>query len=252
MLAYRKANKIFADTIMPHLEDGGHIWVHDYHLMLLPLMIRQRAEQMHINVTIGWFLHTPFPSYDFLDVLPGRKDILDGILGADLVGFQTDQARGNFLTACSQALYVQPYRHGRRNNVLTISRKWWSTDTGILCGVREVSVQTFPIGIEPSEFHFRLKKHSVQDTIRKMRADLGDTKVILGVDRLDCIKGIPQKLHAFDTLLERRPDIIGGVTLLQVAVPSRDDLKSHQDLKEEIQHLVGEINGKYGPFTFLI
>ena len=89
---------------MPHLEDGDHIWVHDYHLMLLPLILRQRAEQMHIKVTIGWFLHTPFPSHDFLDVLPSRLDILDGILGADLVGFQTDQARHNFLTACSQAL----------------------------------------------------------------------------------------------------------------------------------------------------
>lgn len=127
-----------------------------------------------------------------------------------------------------------------------ISRKWWSTDDGILCGDREVSVQTFPIGIEPSEFHYRLEKSGVQDTLRKMRADLSDTKVILGVDRLDCIKGIPQKLHAFDRLLERYPNLIGEAVLLQVAIPSRDDLKSHQDLKEEIQHLVGEINGKYG------
>jgi trehalose-6-phosphate synthase len=85
MLAYHRANKVFADTIMPHLED---------------------AERMDINITIGWFLHTPFPSCDFLDVLPSRRDILDGILGADLVGFQTDQARTNFLNACSQTLYV--------------------------------------------------------------------------------------------------------------------------------------------------
>ena len=116
-----------------------------------------------------------------------------------------------------------------------------------------MSVQTFPIGIEPSEFHYRLEKSSVQETLRKMRADLSDTKVILGVDRLDCIKGIPQKLHAFDRLLERYPNLIGEAVLLQVAIPSRDDLKSHQDLKEEIQHLVGEINGKYGTFCpFLI
>jgi len=123
MLAYRKANKIFADTIMPHLEDGDHIWVHDYHLMLLPLMVRQRAERMSINITIGWFLHTTFPSSDFLDVLPSRRDILDGILGADLVGFQTDQARTNFLNACSQTLYVKscPTRHPIK--VLTVSQK---------------------------------------------------------------------------------------------------------------------------------
>ena len=246
MHAYRKANKIFADTIMPYLEDGDHIWVHDYHLMLLPLMIRKQAEKMHINITIGWFLHTPFPSCDFLDVLPARRDILDGILGADLVGFQTDQARQNFLAACSQILYVKLYPEKCRAEILIVCRKWWSTDTGILCGDREVFVQTFPIGIEPSEFHSRLGKSCVQDTLRKMRGDLCDTKVILGVDRLYCIKGIPHKLHAFDKLLERRPDLIGQAVLLQVAVPSRDDLKSHQDLKEEIQHLVGKINGKYG------
>jgi trehalose-6-phosphate synthase len=123
MLAYRKANKIFADTIMPHLEDGDHIWLHDYHLMLLPLMIRQRAERMGINITIGWFLHTPFPSSDFLDVLPSRRDILDGILGADLVGFQTDQARTNFLNACSQTLYVKACRIKRTAKLLTVSQK---------------------------------------------------------------------------------------------------------------------------------
>ncbi|GAB7334971.1 hypothetical protein MBLNU13_g06842t1 [Cladosporium sp. NU13] len=213
MLAYRKVNTIFADTIMPHLEDGDHIWVQDYHLI--------------------WFLHIPFPSHDFLDVLPSGRDILDSILGADLVGFQTDQARHNFLTACSQAL------------------KWWSTDNGILCGDREVSVQTFPIGIEPSEFHYCLEKSSVQDTLRKMRADLCNTKVILGVDRLDCIRGIPQKLHAFDKLLEQYPGLVGQAVLLRVAIPSRDDLKSHQDLKEEIQHLVGKINGKHGKVNYV-
>lgn len=106
MAAYRKANKAFADTIMCHLRDGDQVWVHDYHLMLLPLMLRQRAEKMKININSGWFLHTPFPDCDFFDVLPSRAEILDGVLGADLVGFQTDQARLNFLGTCSQTLYV--------------------------------------------------------------------------------------------------------------------------------------------------
>lgn len=104
MAAYRKANKIFADTIACHLQEGDHIWVHDYHLMLLPLMLRQKVERMNIRITVGWFLHTPFPECDFFDVLPSRKEILDGVLGADMVGFQTDQSRVNFLTACSQTL----------------------------------------------------------------------------------------------------------------------------------------------------
>lgn len=104
MNGYREANEAFADTMMLHLKDGDQIWVHDYHLMLLPSMLRQRAEMMNININIGWFLHTPFPDCGFLDVLPSRAEILDGILGADVVGFQTDQARHNFLDTCSQTL----------------------------------------------------------------------------------------------------------------------------------------------------
>lgn len=134
--------------------------------------------------------------------------------------------------------------------LLTISRKWWSTDEGILCGHREVFAQTFPIGIEPAEFHRRLKKPSVQNTMRKMKSGFSGSKVILGVDRLDCIKGLPQKLHAFETLLKRHPEIIGQVMLVQVAIPSRDNLKSHRELKEEIQQLVGKINGKYGMSSY--
>ena len=106
MAAYRKANKIFADTIACHLREGDHIWVHDYHLMLLPQMLRQKATKLNVDITLGWFLHTSFPEYEFFDVLPSKREILDGVLGADVVGFQTDQARQNFLTTCSQILYV--------------------------------------------------------------------------------------------------------------------------------------------------
>jgi trehalose-6-phosphate synthase len=106
MAAYRKANKAFADTIVPHLRDSDHIWVHDYHLMLLPLMLRQRAEKLNIKITVGWFLHTPFPESEFFNVLPSKKEILDGILGADMVDFQTDEARCDLLATYSQTLYV--------------------------------------------------------------------------------------------------------------------------------------------------
>jgi trehalose 6-phosphate synthase len=250
MAAYRKANKTFADTIVPHLRDGDHIWVHDYHLMLLPLMLRQRAEKLDIKITVGWFLHTPFPESDIFNVLPSKKEILGGILGADMVGFQTDQARCNFLATCSQTLYV-PLTRQNEQRLLTSCSNWWSTSTGILCGHREVSAHTFPIGIEPSEFHRRLEKSCVQESLRKIRYSFRATKVILGVDRLDCIKGIPQKLRAFDELLELYPQLVGHVVLLQVTIPSRDDLKAHQDLKDEIQHLVGRINDKYGMSSHL-
>ncbi|RMY55591.1 hypothetical protein D0864_03812 [Hortaea werneckii] len=232
MDAYRKANKAFADTVMCELRDGDRVWIHDYHLMLLPLMLRQKIEKLQLNIRLGWFLHTPFPTCDFLYVLPSMGEILSGVLGADVLGFQTDQARHNFVGSCSQAL------------------KWFSTDTEILCGDRKVSAQTIPIGIEPSEFHRRLETPHVQKALRKLKNGFGDSKLILGVDRLDCMKGIPQKLHAFEMLLEQHPQLVGRTVLLQIVVPSREDLRTHRILKEDIQQLVGKINGKYGKVNY--
>lgn len=101
MSAYIKANAAFADTIMRDLKNGDQVWVHDYYLMLLPLILRQRAKDLGMKIRIGWFLHTPFPAKDFFDVLPFKSEILEGILGADIIGFQTEQARQNFLSSCS-------------------------------------------------------------------------------------------------------------------------------------------------------
>ncbi len=113
---------------------------------------------------------------------------------------------------------------------------------------REIVVGTFPIGIEPCEFQDRLRKQSVQESIRNLTQRFYGAKVIVGVDRLDCIKGIPQKLCAFDRFLETNPEWIGRAILVQVTVPSRANLDAHRALKIEIQQLVGEINGKYGKF----
>ncbi|RMY52027.1 hypothetical protein D0865_06007 [Hortaea werneckii] len=220
MDAYREANKAFADTVMCELRDGDRVWIHDYHLMLLPLMLRQKIDKLQLNIRLGWFLHTPFPTCDFLRVLPSMREILSGVLGADVLGFQTDQARHNFVDSCSQAFD------------------------------RKVSAQTIPIGIEPSEFHRRLEKPRVQEAVRKLQNDFGDSKLILGVDRLDCMKGIPQKLHAFETLLEQYPKLVGRTILLQVVIPSREDLRTHQILKEDIHNLVGKLNGKFGKVNY--
>ncbi|KAK3701348.1 Trehalose-6-P synthase/phosphatase complex synthase subunit [Vermiconidia calcicola] len=231
--AYRKANQAFADAIAPSLGHGDHVWVHDYHLMLLPLLLRQQAWKMNISVHLGWFLHTPFPETDFFTILPSKTEILDGILGADVVGFQTDEARRHFLSTCSQVL-------GRS-----------SIDAKILCSGRQVVVGTYPIGVEPSEFHSRLQKDCVQSAIRAMRDNFRGAKIIVGVDRLDYIKGVPQKLYAFDRFLETHPEWVGVAILVQVAVPSRAHLEAHQELKAEIQKLVGEINGKYGKVNYV-
>jgi trehalose-6-phosphate synthase len=129
---------------------------------------------------------------------------------------------------------------------LTLSSDRRSVDSKISLSGREVFVGAFPIGIEPSEFHSRLQKEGVQDMIRSMRDKFQGATVIVGVDRLDYIKGIPQKLYAFDMFLERHPEWIGKAILVQVAIPSRANLEMNQKLRVDVQKLIGEINGKYG------
>jgi trehalose-6-phosphate synthase len=205
---------------------------------------------MNINAKIGWFLHTPFPAQEFFDTLPFKNEILDGILGADVVGFQTDEDRRHFSNTCSDILCVHHPTHTiREYGDLQVIRDQRLDGFTMSHDNRPISVQTFPIGIEPAEFHTRLWKKTVQNSIRSMRDKFRGEKVIVGVDRLDCIKGLPQKLLAFERFLEKNPSWVGKATLVQVVVPSRDGLESHKDLKEMIQQLVGRINGKYGELS---
>ena len=130
--------------------------------------------------------------------------------------------------------------------MLTIPSGLRFAGTTIELGGRKVLTRTFPIGIEPLEFHSRMKKDSVQDMIRSMRDKFDEATVIVGIDRLDYIKGVPQKLHAFDMFLKRRPEWVGKTVLVQVAIPNCANLEVNQKLRVDVQNLVGEINGKYG------
>ena len=129
---------------------------------------------------------------------------------------------------------------------LTTNRYQRLDMTKMMYDGRLVSVETFPIGIEPAEFHTRLLRNDVQDLVRSMKVKFDGSKVIVGVDRLDCIKGLPQKLLAFENFLERNSSWVGKAILVQVVIPSRDSLECHKELKETIQQLVGRINGKFG------
>ena len=142
-------------------------------------------------------------------------------------------------------MFIPSGTHNQRQK-FTVSRGRRSIDTKIPRSGREVFVGTFPIGVEPSEFHSRLQKEGVQDMIRSIRDKFQGATVIVGVDRLDCIKGLPQKLCAFDRFLKRHPEWIGKAILVQVAIPSRANLEVHQELRVEVEKLVREINGKYG------
>jgi trehalose 6-phosphate synthase len=225
--AYSTANRIFAKEIIKDIEDGDTVWVHDYHLMLLPAMIREELDPK-IRIKLGFFLHTPFPSSEIYRILPVRNEILLGLLHCDLVGFHTYDYARHFLSSCSRILGLS------------------TTPNGVQFGDNFVTVGAFPIGIDPDKFHEGLTKPKVQERIAALERKFQGVKLIVGVDRLDYIKGVPQKLHALEVFLTEHPEWVGRVVLVQVAVPSRGDVEEYQNLRATVNELVGRINGKFG------
>lgn len=232
-LAYCEANKLFAKAIISSVEDGDMIWVHDYHLMLLPRLLREEIGTSKKNVKIGFFLHTPFPSSEIYRILPVREEILMGVLACDLIGFHTYDYARHFLSACSRILGLN------------------TLPNGVELKGRMVSVGTFPIGIDPEKFVEGLATPKVEARIASLEKKFQGVKLIVGVDRLDYIKGVPQKLHALEVFLTEHPEWIGKVVLVQVAVPSREDVEEYQNLRAVVNELVGRINGKFGTIEFM-
>ncbi|KAI5793761.1 alpha,alpha-trehalose-phosphate synthase [Peziza echinospora] len=234
--AYKEANEYFAKTIVTKLQDGDLIWVHDYHLMLLPAILRSEIKKMKNpvkNIKIGFFLHTPFPSSEIYRILPVRDEILHGVLHCDLVGFHTYDYARHFLSACSRILGLN------------------TTPNGVIYEGRVVTVNAFPIGIDPDTITEGLQRPKVQERIAALEKKFQGVKIIVGVDRLDYIKGVPQKLHALEVFLTEHPEWIGKVVLVQVAVPSRGDVEEYQNLRAVVNELVGRINGKFGTIEFM-
>ncbi|PRT54760.1 Alpha,alpha-trehalose-phosphate synthase [UDP-forming] [Wickerhamiella sorbophila] len=233
--AYTLANRLFAQAIANIYRPGDVVWVHDYHLMILPAMIREeiavKTREPLSSVEIAFFLHIPFPTSEIYRVLPVRREILLGVLQSDLIGFHTYDYVRHFLSSVSSILKLE------------------TTPVGINYD-RFVSVGVFPIGITPSRFLEPLKEPSVLNRINELRAKFGPVKILLGVDRLDYIKGLPHKFHAFDIFLSEHPEWEEKVVLVQVAVPSRQDVEEYQNLRGVVNELVGRINGKYGSIEF--
>ncbi|KAF2858874.1 glycosyltransferase family 20 protein [Piedraia hortae CBS 480.64] len=232
---YADANRLFSREIARDVRDNDLVWVHDYHLMLLPSMLREELAKKPNppkNVKLGFFLHTPFPSSEIYRILPVRDEILEGVLHCDLLGFHTYDYARHFLSSCSRILGLP------------------TTPNGVEFRNLLVSVGAFPIGIDPEKFHQGLQKESVQRRIGTLQKKFENIKIIVGVDRLDYIKGVPQKLHAFEVFLTEHPEWIGKVVLVQVAVPSREDVEEYQNLRAVVNELVGRINGKFGTIEF--
>ncbi|PLB45526.1 alpha, alpha-trehalose-phosphate synthase 2 [Aspergillus steynii IBT 23096] len=232
--AYREANGLFAETIANEAREGDLIWVHDYHLMLLPELLRERLRQLgKQNIRIGFFLHTPFPSSEIYRILPVRSELLHGVLQCDLVGFHTYDYARHFLSSCAHILGLV------------------TTPSSVQLEGRSVHVSAFPIGIDPEKFTEGLKSPKVQNRIANIESKFQGTKLMVSVDRLDYIKGIPQKLHALEVFLSNHPEWVGRVVLVQVAVPSRQDVEEYQNLRAVVNELVGRINGKFGTVDYM-
>ena len=221
--AYVQANEQFAEVVAGQYRPGDLVWIHDYQLLLLPGLLRRRLP----DARIGFFLHIPFPSEELFRTLPARRQLLEGMLGADLVGFHTPTYLRHFAIALTDILG------------LTVD-----IDRLQLPG-REVRLGVFPMGVDAASFQGLARDPAVEAEAEALRGD-GSVRLLVGVDRLDYTKGIPRRLLAFERMLELHPELREKVRLVQVAVPSRTGVEAYQDFRSLVDGLVGRINGAFG------
>lgn len=222
--SYVNVNQKFASIIMQNIETDDTVWIHDYQLMLLPALLREKIA----DITIGFFLHIPFPSFEIFRLLPWRKQILEGLLGADLIGFHTFEYIRHFLNSSRRILGCE------------------ISFTQITYQNRLIMADVFPMGIDYKRFHDATSRPDVRKEELSIREKTGNTSLILSIDRLDYTKGVLQRLEAYDLLLTKYPQLKEKVTLILVEVPSRASVDSYRKLKRQIDELIGRINGKHG------
>lgn len=226
--AYKKVNQKFADQIIKNANPKDTIWIHDYQLLLLPALVRKERP----DISIGFFLHIPFPSYESFRLLPWRRELLLGMLGADFLGFHTYDDTRHFLSSVSRLAGIgNEHGHINYNN-------------------RQIVADALPMGIDYDKYAQTAAEPETLEREVRYRTSIGEGKLILCIDRLDYSKGIPQRLKAFEKLLERYPEYKGKVSMLMVVVPSRDQVGKYKELKEEIDLLVGRINGRYSQLSW--
>ncbi|WP_439697588.1 bifunctional alpha,alpha-trehalose-phosphate synthase (UDP-forming)/trehalose-phosphatase [Mucilaginibacter sp. AW1-7] len=220
---YQAVNKKFRDVILTIAEPGDVIWVHDYQLLLLPALVRQEIP----DVSIGFFLHIPFPSHEMFRLIPWRSELLEGMLGADLIGLHTFDDVRHFLGATTRILPVT------------------SSANIIATGERSIVVESFPMGIDEQKYASLPLQDDVKHQVELIKNNFKDGKLILSVDRLDYSKGILQRLAAFELLLQLCPECIENIALYMIVVPSRDTVPQYAHLRDEIDKKVGNINSIY-------
>jgi trehalose 6-phosphate synthase len=230
--SYVEVNQRFAATVAAHAAENATVWAHDYHLQLFPAMVRG----LRPDLRIGFFNHIPFPPFDLFAQLPWRKEIVEGLLGADLIGFQTAEGAANFLRACRR---LTDY-HTQGSLVRVVRRT--------AAPSREARVGTFPISVDAIELSALARRPETAERARQIRHELGDPEVLLlGVDRLDYTKGLLHRMRAYGELLSEDRLKPPRAVLVQVASPSRGEVEQYRRLREELERAVGSINGDFSP-----
>ncbi|MBU1178009.1 bifunctional alpha,alpha-trehalose-phosphate synthase (UDP-forming)/trehalose-phosphatase [Patescibacteria group bacterium] len=227
--SYRRVNKLYAEAVLAKAKPGDTIWIHDYHLFLLPQLIKDKLP----GISIGFFLHIPFPPLEIYRMLPWREDILISLLSADLVGFHTYDYVQNFLDSVHRLL-------GHEHHLGSIDS-----------GDNVTKADAFPMGIDYSRFTEVARSPRVIKEADKIRRKAGKRQIILSVDRLDYTKGILERLNAFDYFLNQNSQYIGKVTLILVAVPSRTRIENYELLKKQIDERISQINGRYSEVDWI-
>ena len=230
--SYVNVNKKFADCVIKYAKKDDIIWVHDYQLLLCPRMIKTKRP----DLTVGFFLHIPFPSFEIFRIFPWREKLLEGILGSDLIGFHTYDYVRHFLSSVKRIL------------------KYDVIFNKINVGSREVLVDTFPMGIDYAKYNDAARKKNKQkkSEMSDLRLQLkdhkktsSDSKLILSIDRLDYTKGVINRIKAFEIFLTNNPEYRGKVRLVMLTVPSRSDVDDYIKLKKQTDEIVGRVNGKF-------
>ena len=223
---YKNVNRIFGEAVVNALRPDDMVWIHDYHLMLLPKLIREKFPDM----PIGFFLHIPFPSYELFRTVPRvwREELIEGLLGSSIVGFHTHDYTRDFLTSV-----LRTVGHEHQLGSITLRD-------------RVVKVDTFPMGVDFERFFKAAQTPETELRVSELREKCAGQKVIFSVDRLDYTKGLINRLRGYDLFLKNNPQWHGKVVFIISVAPSRVAVESYQAMKEELEQMVGRITGAYG------